>query len=162
MGQMNDVEHSEDLEIAPVGGRDSLDARAVITGSEQRIENMLAPQSMPLHPVDEQRKRVLRWLDDATFTRPPPLVADLQCFAHLQWFRETSRVSHDMRELSQHLRADRAAGFHASDAGFKQLQAGRVRWVLSNRQTDQETGIQTDQQSRSSISSSRSSADVSG
>jgi len=43
MGQMNDVKHAEDLEIAPVGGRDSLDTRAGITGGEQGIKDESAP-----------------------------------------------------------------------------------------------------------------------
>ncbi|TVQ34335.1 MAG: hypothetical protein EA370_10825 [Wenzhouxiangella sp.] len=41
MGQVNDVEHIEDLEVAPVSGRDSLDTRTVIIGGEQSIKNAL-------------------------------------------------------------------------------------------------------------------------
>jgi len=78
----NDVEQAEDPEIAPVGGRDSLDTGAVIIRGKQGIENTFAAQSMPLHPVDKQRERVLRWLDDAAFSRLPPLAADLQRFFH--------------------------------------------------------------------------------
>ncbi len=94
----DDVEHTEDLEIAPVGGRDSLDSRAVVIGGEQGIENAFPAQLMLLHPVDEQRKRALRRLNDATLACLPPLVADLHSVFHRERLGESSWIGHDMRK----------------------------------------------------------------
>ena len=89
---MNDVENTEDPEITPVGGRNLLDASAMIIGGQQGIEHAFAPQAMPLHPVDKQGKGMLRRLDDAALPCLPPLAANPQHLVLFQGPGEATRI----------------------------------------------------------------------
>jgi len=55
--QLNQVKHAEDTEVPPVGGGDAADANAVVTGGQHGIEQTLAAEPVPGHPLQEHRDR---------------------------------------------------------------------------------------------------------
>ncbi|GAB4125038.1 MAG: hypothetical protein Tsb0027_23800 [Wenzhouxiangellaceae bacterium] len=76
------LEHAEDVKIAPVGGGDALDSGTEVVDDQQGIEITLAAQPVASRPVQKQREGMGAGFNNRAWVSAPLALrlSPVQCF----------------------------------------------------------------------------------